>query len=164
VRLEDAASATLSLELRKDGALVAHPRGLQMAVAECDVPWTGLDGVPACAGDPVAVSVATPAEDYTSSSPTFRLRPLAASDPAYLLVTLSVEDSDAARSDASLMGLTGTMGVGLTAVHAAPPTEGGGVLPATGDDLSWGVAVVAMAVGLLGVGAALRMRPPRRER
>jgi hypothetical protein len=158
-RLEDAERATLSLELRKDGALVEHPRGLVMTVAVCDDPWTRLDATPACASGARAVTVATPADDYTSASPSFELRPLTASAPEFLLVTLAVEDSAAAAADESLMGLTGTMGVGLTAtaVDDVPVTPGRPSLPATGADFSALWAAAALAAGLLGAGWALRL-------
>jgi len=166
-RLEDAVGATLSVELRKSGALVSRPRGLEMTVDECDVPWSGLGDVPVCDGTVSPIAVAMPSDDYETSSPTFQLGSRAASAPTFLLVTLAVEDSAAARADASLMGLVGTMGVGLTAVAVDPPagpSHGGGSLPATGADMSLWVAVVSMAAGLLGLGAALRMRPARGER
>ncbi len=166
-RLEDAVGATLSVQLRKTGELVSHPRGLEMTVDECDVPWTGLGEAPVCAGTATPVAVATRSDEYAASSPTFQLGSRAASAPVFLLVTLAVEDSTDARADASLMGLVGTMGIGLTAVAVDPavgPPGGGGVLPATGADVWLWVAVGSMAAGLLGLGAALRMRPFRGER
>ncbi|RKT33820.1 hypothetical protein DEU34_2425 [Microbacterium sp. AG1240] len=166
-RLEGAVGATLSLQLRKTGELVSHPRGLEMTVDECDVPWIGLGEGPVCTGTAIPVAVATPLDDNATSSPTFQLGSRAASAPVFLLVTLAVEDSADARADASLMGLVGTVGIGLTAVAvdpAARPPRGGGVLPATGADVSLWVAVGSMAAGLLGLGAALRMRPLRGDR
>jgi hypothetical protein len=158
-RLEDASRATLALELRKAGELVEHPRGLTMSVAVCDVPWSSLDTAPVCTSGERAVAVATPADEFTGSSPVFELRPLTPTSPEYLLVTLSVDDDAAARADTSLMGLTGSMGVGLTAVAmdqlAHRPDTGG--LARTGTDAGMLLAVVAIAGGLLGIGAALRL-------
>lgn len=156
-RLEDARSATLSLQLRKDGELVEHPRGLTMTVRQCDSVWTGLDAVPACASGERAVTVATPADDYTTSSPTFELRSFTPTTPEYFLVTLAVEDSVAAMADTSLMGLTGQMGVGLTAVSIDDVPVTPGRLPGTGFDPTPLGAVAAIAAGLLGLGLAFRL-------
>ncbi|MFG6443670.1 hypothetical protein ACFXQA_00190 [Microbacterium sp. P07] len=164
-RLEGATSATLSLELREAGELVEHPRGLEMGVAECTVPWAGLNEAPVCAGTSVPVALVRPSDDGVTTRPRFVLRPLDASAPSYLLVTLAVADSDAARADATLMGLTGTMGVGLTAVAVEPaPVTPGAALPATGVDPTLWTAVATMAAGFLGLGAALRLRPTRGAR
>jgi hypothetical protein len=164
-RLEDASRATLQLELRKSGALVAHPRGLIMTVDACTEPWTDVATAPGCAPGAQRITVATPADDDTSTSPMFDLAPLQADAPEYLLVTLAVEDSAAASADRSLMGLTGDMAVGLTAtaiddVPGVPPSGGGatgGGLAATGFDGSGLFAVAAIAAGLLGLGVALRL-------
>jgi hypothetical protein len=176
-RLDDADRAELSLELRKSGALVEHPRGLVMTVDRCDAPWEGLDAgpgeTPSCASGSAHVTTATPADDYVSSSPDFELRPLTAGSPEYLLITLSVEDSAAAMADDSLMGLLGEMGVGITAVTIdgipvppGPPDGGGGgggVLSNTGGDWLAAGAFASMTSGALGLGVALlrlgRRRP-----
>ncbi|WP_378146225.1 hypothetical protein ACFJGV_01285 [Cnuibacter sp. UC19_7] len=168
-RLEDAAQATLALELRKSGELVEHPRGLSMTVDVCSVEWTGLDSTPVCPTGAERVTVATPEEDYTTSSPTFDLEPLTATAPEYLLVTLAVEDSPEARADQSLMGLTGDMAVGLTAtafddVPVRPGGGGTGTLADTGGNL-WALgAVAALAAGLLGIGTAFRIYRKGEER
>lgn len=161
-RLEDAATATLSLELRKAGELVDHPRGLSMTVDACTVPWTDPTTAPACSTGAERITVATPADDRESSSPRFSLDPLTADAPTYLLVTLAVEDSAVARADRTLMGLTGDMAVGLTAVAlddmpVPQPRTPGAALPATGADAIALLAVAALAAGLLGLGAALRL-------
>ena len=158
-RLEDASRATLSLDLRKDGPLVAHPRGLRVTVASCDQLWTGLAGSPVCGSGAREVVAGSPADDWRTSSPTFPLQPLSPAAPEYLLVTLAVEDSAAAAADRSLMGLDGTIAVGLTAVamEETPAAPGGpAALPATGIDLLSAVSVGALAAGALGLGLALR--------
>jgi len=159
-RLEDAREATLSLELRADGELVRHPRGLVMTVESCDTEWTGLDGAPLCATGGRAVTVVTPADDYSTSSPRFELSPLTPEAPQYLLLTLAVEDSAAARADTTLMGLTGNMAVGLTATafDDRPVTPPAPALPATGGDPAAVAGMLAVAAGMLGIGAALRLR------
>ena len=173
-RLEDASSATLALELRKDGDLVAHPRGLEISVQSCAEEWTGLPDAPVCAPGAQPVTVASPTDDYRFSSPTFALPELAAAAPVSLLVTFGVEDSPEARADTTLMGLNGDIGLGLTAVaiddsvpsQPQPPTgpaPGSGLpgLPASGGDLSALAAVLALAGGFLVAGLALRLH--RRE-
>jgi hypothetical protein len=172
-RIENATKATLSLELRKSGQLVEHPRGLIMTVDVCSVEWTGLDSSPSCSTGAQRVTVATPEDDYTESSPTFDLAPITAGAPEYLLVTLAVEDSPEAMADTTLMGLTGDMGVGLTAtafddVPVKPVTPGGGTggggLANTGVNL-WALgAVGALAAGLLGIGTAFRIYRKGAER
>lgn len=163
-RIEDAQSATLALQLQKDGDLVMHPRGLTLTVDSCTTEWTGLDATPLCSSDAQRITVATPSDDYSQSSPTFDLPPIAAGTQRYLLVTLAVEDSAAAMADETLMGLTGEMGVGLiaTAIDDVPVNPGtpgtpGGSLPRTGFDASTLAAVAALAAGLLGLGTALRI-------
>ncbi|WJM16672.1 hypothetical protein [Microbacterium arborescens] len=173
-RLEDASSATLALELRKDGDLVTHPRGLRVTVQSCAEEWTGLPDAPVCASGAQPLTVATPADDYRFSSPSFNLPALAADAPVSLLVTLGVEDSPEARADTTLMGRTGDTDLALTAVAIddtvppvvqppvpAPPGTGMPGLPATGGDLSALAAVLALAGGFLAAGLALRLH--RRE-
>lgn len=170
-RLEDASRATLSLELRKDGAVVEHPRGITMTVDRCSVEWADVAIAPSCADGYARVTVATPADDYTTSSPVFELRPLRAGFPEYLLVTLAVEDSAAAMADDSLMGLTGNMGLGLTATAIddkpiTPVTPGkNGNLANTGLDVPWLslMAFGALTAGFLGLGLVLARLRGRRQ-
>lgn len=157
-RLEDATRATLAIELRKSGPLTQTPRGLVMQVDVCDAPWAATSDRPVCAGGGRSVTVATPSDDYATTSPSFELRPLTPSAPQYLLVTLSVDDSETAREDTSLMGLRGQMGVGLTAMSVDDvPVRPPGRLPATGFDPTALLGVGALAAGLLGMGASLRI-------
>ena len=157
-RLENATRATLTLELRKDGAVTEHPRGITMTVDRCSVAWTDPQTAPTCREGFARIAVATPADDYATSSPTFTLQPLTAGSPEHLLVTLAVEDSAAAMADDSLMGLTGSMGVGLTATAIddrpiTPVTPGKGNLANTGLDggLQAMLAFGALTAGLLGL-------------
>jgi hypothetical protein len=164
-RLEGARRATLSLELRASGELVAHPRGLVMTVESCDSAWITTSGAPDCASGAQSVAVVTPADDYSSSSPTFPLSPLAEGAPEYLLVTLAIDDTPAARADMTLMGLTGDMAVGLTATafddRPVPPAT---ALPATGSDPAMLAGLLATAGGMIGLGATLRLRRTGRAR
>lgn len=157
-RLEDATHAELALELRKSGPLAASPRGLVVRMEVCDSPWSGLPDRPVCPSGAREITVATPEDDYTSSSPTFELRPLTPSARQHLLVTLAVENSAEAASDTGLMGVRGHLAVGLTAtsiddVPAHPPSR----LAATGSDPGLLVGAGVLAVGLLGLVAALRL-------
>lgn len=156
-RLEDATHAELALELRKSGALAAAPRGLVMRVDVCDSPWSDVADQPICRSGAREVTVAAPEDDYASSSPTFELRPLTPSAPQYLLVTLAVDSTGEAARDASLMDLRGNVAVGLTATSieddSARPAER---LAVTGAAPEMLLGVGALAVGVLGLGAALR--------
>lgn len=118
--LRDAETATLTLEMRKDGELVDHPRGLEVTVERCDTEWAGFPAAPTCSANPVLVTRATPLDDYATSSPIFDLDGVTAASGTYLLVTLAVEDSPEAAADESLMNLTGDIGFALTATGDAP--------------------------------------------
>ncbi len=159
-RLEDAETAELSLEFRKSGELVEHPRGLRMGIEICDAPWSSAT-VPVCPGTAQTLTVAGPDDDNATSSPVFQLEPLVAGSPRHLLVTLAVDSSAEAAADESLMGLTGDMAVGLTAVSiddVPVPPDDDGVLPDTGAPLGSMIAAVTMGLGALALGIALRMR------
>lgn len=157
-RLEDADRAALSVELRKAGDLVDHPRGLRMTLQWCDAPWSGLPARPSCASGSRLVASATPNDDYASNSPVFELPDLAATAPVHLLVELALEDSEAARADASLHGLTADVAAGMTAVSidGEPPRSVAPALPATGANVATVGATIAFAAGLLLAGWAVR--------
>ncbi|MFB2555602.1 hypothetical protein [Herbiconiux liangxiaofengii] len=170
-RLEDAARATLSLELRKDGELAEHPRGLVMTVDRCSVAWTGVEaGAPTCAEGAARITQATPEDDHSTTSPSFELTPLVPGSPEHLLVTLAVEDSAAAQADSSLMGLTGGMGVGLTATAVdgaaiTPVKPSKGNLANTGREgmLSGVIAFGALTAGLIGLALVIARTRLRRQ-
>ena len=113
-RLTDATTSTLTLEVEAEGALIEHPRGLQIEVRTCTAAWDRRDTVPTCPGAEELVIQEGPATGGVHT-PVFDLAPLAIGAPRHLLVTLAVEDSPAARSDHMLMGLTGDIALGLTA-------------------------------------------------
>ncbi|PJJ55630.1 hypothetical protein [Compostimonas suwonensis] len=169
-QLSDAERSSLSLEIRKDGAVVEHPRGLVVTVQRCDEPWVGAE----CASGAAEVLTATPSDDYASSSPIVDLDGLDAQSGRYLLVELAVEDSAAARADESLMGLTGDLGFGLTAAADSPPgppTPSGTPAPPQGAPVapdrlpSMGVDAAALALLALGFGGlALTVGGARRPR
>lgn len=157
-RLEDAATATLALQLRKNGALVEHARGLRMTVDVCDSAWS-TSAAPDCPTGARRVTAATPTDDYRVTSPSFELAPLRTGAPQRLLITLAIEDSVAARADDTLMGLTGDMAVGLvaTAFDETPVSPPSGALAVTGPAWASVTGVAAIAAGILGLGTALRM-------
>ncbi|WP_181420455.1 hypothetical protein [Curtobacterium sp. MCBD17_023] len=110
----------LDLDVRKDGDLVTHPRGLQVAVTACDEEWQEVRSAPRCA-DPhpiVHSSPASPAGHTALTVPHPR-----ADGETFLLVEFSLPDTAAAASDESLMGLTATVGIGVTATTdtGSPP-------------------------------------------
>lgn len=161
-RLEDADRAALSVELRKAGALVEHPRGLRMTLQWCEARWAGLPAQPSCATGARLVAAATPDHEYETVSPVFELPALAATAPVHLLVELALEDSAAARADSTLHGLNADVAVGMTAVSIdGIPTEGSsGALPATGGGLATLGATLALAAGLTLAGVAARRARP----
>jgi hypothetical protein len=119
---------------------------------------------PRCETGAREIALGTPTEKWSTGSPTFPLGPLRPTEKESLLVTLALEDSPAARSDATLMGLEGAVGLGITAVALddAPVLPfRGGRLPSTGTDAGVLAGVVAAAVGALGLGMSLRVRRGR---
>ncbi|MBI9115644.1 hypothetical protein [Sanguibacter suaedae] len=122
--------AAFSLELRKDGTLMTSPRGVTTTVERCSTEWTGIPDAPLCAGAGAEVVVAEPSDDLADSSPVYLLPDRGEQEPIHLLVTVALDDSPEARADQSLMGLTGALGIGITAEAddilpggTPPPTE-----------------------------------------
>lgn len=163
--IEGADEASLVLELRKEGALVDHPDGLVVSIERCDTAWTGVaEGDPQCASGRTAVARATPDDDFAASSPVFDLEGVD-SDGTHLLVALGLAGTDT--GDESLMGLTGDVGLGLTAaaddravpVPQDPPAPPIG-LPVTGADP---IGLILAALGAMGLGVALVASRTRRS-
>jgi len=150
---DPAGPATLSVDLTSTGPLAAHAEGLRIVFEQCLTEWTGLiDGTPLCAAPGGAVTVAPSAASASSY-----LVDLAAGSAQYMLVTASLDGSDA-----SLQGLDSSVAVGLTATRtdaAAPPTADP-PLATTGLD---GAALLHMlGVGLAAVGVGWGVRMLRR--
>jgi hypothetical protein len=116
-------TSTLTLQFARSGALVTHPTGLRVQVDRCDQAWANVDTTPSCASGEANV-FGPAAASAISESTVYDLAGLANAHDKYLLVTLSIPDSPAAEADTSLMGLTATVGFGLTA-SGADPTEPG---------------------------------------
>jgi hypothetical protein len=161
--IQGAERASLVLELRRSGDLLEHPDGLVVSIERCDVAWTGVDeGDPVCSSGRASVTRSTPATD-PASGPVFDLDGVDA-DGTHLLVELGLGNEHS--GDESLMGLTGEIGLGLTAAAdepgvdqpavAAPPPAG---LPVTGTDPTGLVLTALGAIGLGAVLAATRTRP-----
>ena len=116
--------ARLTLEIRKDGELMEVPDGVTVTVERCGVPWADVPAAPACEDSQDMVAVAEPEDDLSAQSPSFWLDTVDTRQPSYVLVTLALADTPQSRSDASLMGLTGSLGLGITAVEAVPGEPG----------------------------------------
>ena len=151
-------SASLVLEIRKDGDLAAHRHGLVMAVERCNAPWQNLNTTPRCDNERVQVLVATPRNDNCQHSAIYDLGGISSARGKYLLVELSLNMRGT--TDKSVMGLTGTVGVGLTAAgdKTAQPATGDAAsdiaspLSLTGIDV---LALVLIGLGALGLGAVI---------
>lgn len=151
-----AGPVTLDLEVRKDGALAEAPAGLLVTVSSCDRAWRDTSGTPSCPGDAVDLVRATPADAWETTSPVVRVPDPDGVGTAFLLVRSSLGDA----TDPGLAGLTGRLGLGVTAHGDGPVATGRpeGPVPAlayTGGPLV-GPALVALAAVLAGL--ALRCR------
>lgn len=126
--VDGVAGARLTLQIRKDGALMEVPNGVVVVVERCSVEWVDGPGGPSCDLGRTVIATATPDDDLSTSSPRYWLDAVDSRDPSYVMVTLSIEDTPENRADTALMGLTGSLGLGITAVEAVPgetdpPTE-----------------------------------------
>jgi hypothetical protein len=113
------ASSTLTLQFNRDGALITNPRGLVVQVDRCDQVWTNVTTTPVCGGGEANVFGPVAASSIPETT-IYDLAGLTNTQDKYLLVTLSIPDTAAARADTTLMGLTAQMGFGLTASGADP--------------------------------------------
>lgn len=122
------AGARLTLQIRKDGELMEVPNGVVVVVERCSQAWVDGPGGPSCDVGRTVIAMVTPDDDLSTSSPRYWLDSVDSRDPSYVMVTLSIEDTPENRADTTLMGLTGSLGLGITAVEAIPgetdpPTE-----------------------------------------
>ncbi|PZE27913.1 hypothetical protein [Curtobacterium sp. MCBD17_028] len=132
----------LDLRLQKDGALASAPDGLRVRVDACQQAWTDVDGTPSCATGGWSIARSTPADQVATQSPMFSIAPSDSDGTVYLLVTLALADTASAASDSALMGLTATVGLGVTATAqdgsaapapTAPSTAPPGSAPPSSD-------------------------------
>lgn len=165
-------SSPLTMQFKRDGELVERPSndGLHVAVALCDVEWTGLPAAPGCATGALLVVPSTPAnsavfgplagnsDPVPGAAPVYSLGTITNAADKFVLVTLSIPpqaDPDA-QSDQSLMGLQASFGFGFTAMGDDPD------LPGTGLNLG---GLILAGLGVLGLGLTLaaahriRVRP-----
>lgn len=152
--LSGAPSGTFTVMMEKSGPLAAHPRGLTVQVDLCTQTWQGVGSGATCPSGAEHAFTAGPADDYTTGSPEFTLADLTATQPRYILVTLSVEDSPAAMADHSLMGIDAAYDVAFTA--AGDGTTGPAVIDLPSGDLpSTGIDPTGLRAALLISGASL---------
>jgi hypothetical protein len=158
------ATSTLTLQFAGSGGLVSHPNGLQVQIDRCDVAWTNVSTTPACASGGTNV-FGPAAASLVSETTIYDLAGLTNTHDKYLMVTLSIPDSAAAEADTTLMGLTATVGVGLTATGADPTEPGSPSSPTTpgspgspsnlaftGVDIG---GLILLALGAIGLGLVI---------
>jgi hypothetical protein len=139
-------SSTLHTQFwNSGGQLITNPRGLWLSLDRCDQPWTGMPSAPVCATGRTSVFASTAA---ASASQTTQWG-LGAIQDKFLLVTLALPDTPAARADRSLQGITANVGFGVTAADGDPTPA---VLASTGADVG---AVALLALGAIGVGVTV---------
>jgi hypothetical protein len=159
-------TSTLTVEFSRAGSLITNPLGLWVEVDRCDQAWTDVTATPVCGSGGVNVFGPVAANSVPDTS-VYDLAGLTNAHDKYLLVTLSIPDSPAAEADTSLMGLTATMGFGLTATGAdqtspgnpssptgptSPGSPGDGSLAFTGVDIA---GLLLLALGALGLGLVI---------
>ena len=162
--LTGAPVGSFEVRVTKSGPLAAHPRGLTVAVDLCAMPWSDVgSGAASCASGAEHAFTNGPADDDTAGSPAFALDALSSAQPRYILVTLSVEDSPAARSDASLMGIAADYDLAFTVAGDGVELGGGpsGPLPSTGVDAGGLLAALGIAAAAILTGAATLWRRRR---
>jgi hypothetical protein len=166
--LEDAYSP-LTIQFEREGNLVDRPDGLWIQVRACETEWTNFPSSPQCASAetvlaPTAANSPSLGHPGTadSSTPSYSAGALRHGVGKYLLVTLSLPDTPQARADSSLMGLTATVGIGLTVLgdQEDPGTRSHPAgLADTGADA---LGTVLIALGAVGLGVVFRSRRGRR--
>ncbi|WP_152631217.1 hypothetical protein [Agreia bicolorata] len=184
--LDNAATARIALEMYAGGELLAHPNGVVISIASCDVAWAGIPAEPVtfdppdpgCGDNPQPITSVGPGAE-SDGTPLFDLGTLDANSPRFILVEVRMPDVSASR-DESLMGLSGdfafhVLAEGDDAVPTTPPTTPGtqtpgttgaggkGGLANTGLDV---LAVVLIGSGAIALGMIVRYRrtlSPRRS-
>ncbi|WP_104135748.1 hypothetical protein [Cryobacterium sp. Y62] len=159
-------TGSLVLEIRKSGDLAINARGLNVVIDRCSEPWTNLETTPSCTNEREHVLVATPLDDNSSVSGFYDLAGISEARGKYLLVALSLNVAPET-ADNDLMGLSGEVGIGLTAAGdnsstgQAMETPGGSYSAGGGDNLALtgidALALVLVAVGVLALGIVVSM-------
>ena len=170
--LTDGLSGSLVLEMRKSGRLATSVDGLVVDIERCSEPWLNLDTLPTCGYERAPVLMATPGDDYRFNSPVVDLLGIPSANGKYLLVALSL-NIPPDETGRSVMGLSGSVGIGLTAAGDELPGDSGidggsgtpgapgpdgpvaapdGSLATTGLDA---LALVLVGAGAIGLGAVV---------
>ncbi|MEH3088231.1 MAG: hypothetical protein PGN24_01100 [Microbacterium arborescens] len=164
VRVAGVRDPALAVRVDRKGALARHPAGIEALLEACTEPWSSDDGeAPRCG--PGAMTV-TPALRPGSNAPgtVFALPPPDDDGDVHLVVTLWLEDSDAARVDRSLMGLSADVDVTVTAWADATDRSEGFLVPTGGHLSGLAAAVVLVLLGLVATAARRRESSPGGER
>lgn len=153
----------LAVRVDREGELARHPAGLVARLEACAEPWTSDGGAPRCTPGAVEVMPSS-RRGPAATAPVFELPRPGGDGRLHLLATLGLEDTDAARTARSLMGLSSDVGLTVTAwaegeedgAHALEPTGGRlvGLVP----------AAVLLVAGLVAISARRRESPPVLER
>lgn len=156
-RLEDAAAATVALELRRSGEVIDVPRGLQVTVASCSQEWTQAGASPTCEPGEDRVTLAPPPEAKAGATPVFDIAAEPAGTPAHLLVTLAIDPSTGRAAAERLADLGDQLALGLTpvAVDGVPVARARD--RAVTDGLLPLLAAAAIASGVVGLSSAIRL-------
>ena len=156
-------SSPLTMQFKRDGALVERPDGLQVQAQLCEQAWTDFPATPVCPGGATNIFGPVPANSPTfgalaansaavpGDAPVYDLGILTNATDKFVLVTLSIpEQADPdAQSDQSLMGLSASFGFGFTAMGDDPGPQ---PLPNTGLDIA---SALIAGLGVLGIGLVL---------
>lgn len=144
-------SSPFTLQFSRSGTLISHPRGLQVQVDRCDQEWTDLSTAPSCAAGQANVFGPAAASSIPETT-IYDLAGITNTQDKFVLVTLSIPDSPAARADTTLMGLTADIGFGFTVSGDDSPAPPPRDLAFTGADVG-GLALLGL--GALGLGLVL---------
>lgn len=134
VDLNDA-DADVTMQMAREGALVNTQGGLLVSATACSQEWD-LTAAPACHGTQTQLFGPTDAADaslgpmvsagatFPASSPVWDVGWMSANSTAFVLVTLTVPDTEQSRSDTGLMGLESSIDFAFTAFGGEGPPPG----------------------------------------
>jgi hypothetical protein len=109
----------LGLELVSSGSLVDDEAGLTLGVETCDVEWQQVETTPLCATGARTVTAPTRASSFVDGSPSWPVRSVGSTGRVFVLVSLGLAGGRAG-DDASSMGRSARVGVGITATALDP--------------------------------------------
>jgi len=108
----------LGLELVSSGSLVDDEAGFTLGVETCDVEWQRVETTPLCATGARTVTAPTRASAFVDGSPSWPVRSVGGSGRVFVLVSLGLAGGRG--DDASSMGRSARVGVGITATALDP--------------------------------------------